>query len=218
MAQGCEQRLWREQTSSLGPHNALEEAISFARSGDSLVVTRTCGLARLGIGVASVYRVLKEPRGRRRMPFAVSFLKKILCDPDHGFIGDRQMDENRVVDLLAKWLSSNGYEIISTAHGKQQGDDIRARAQNGALLKIECKGSEPNGGGKKFDDHEKYQYAAYAFFNQMTLREREPQNEIGIAFPADDEHYRFRMLYLKEFFRRNSVRIFWVSEDNVNEW
>ena len=39
-------RLWREQTSALGPRNALEEAVSFARSGDSLVVTKICRLAR----------------------------------------------------------------------------------------------------------------------------------------------------------------------------
>jgi len=45
LAQGCE-RLWREQTSALGPRNALEEAISFARTGDSLVVTKICRLAR----------------------------------------------------------------------------------------------------------------------------------------------------------------------------
>jgi DNA invertase Pin-like site-specific DNA recombinase len=45
LAQGYE-RLWREQTSALGPRNALEEAISFARSGDSLVVTKICRLAR----------------------------------------------------------------------------------------------------------------------------------------------------------------------------
>ena len=45
LAQGCE-RLWREQTSALGPRNGSEEAISFARSGDSLVVTAICRLAR----------------------------------------------------------------------------------------------------------------------------------------------------------------------------
>ena len=45
LAEGCE-RLWREQTSALGSRNALEEAISFARSGDSLVVTKICRLAR----------------------------------------------------------------------------------------------------------------------------------------------------------------------------
>ena len=45
LAQGCE-RLWKEQTSSVEPRNGLEEAIGFARSGDSLVVTKICRLAR----------------------------------------------------------------------------------------------------------------------------------------------------------------------------
>ena len=44
-AQGCE-RLWKEQTSALGPRKALEEAIAFARAGDCLVVTKICRLAR----------------------------------------------------------------------------------------------------------------------------------------------------------------------------
>jgi DNA invertase Pin-like site-specific DNA recombinase len=35
LAQGCE-RLWREQTSALGPRNALEEAICFARKAYAL--------------------------------------------------------------------------------------------------------------------------------------------------------------------------------------
>ena len=53
LAQGCE-RLWREQTSAVGPRNALEEAISFARSGDSLVVTKICRLARSVADLVSI--------------------------------------------------------------------------------------------------------------------------------------------------------------------
>ena len=40
------QRLFTEQTSSLGPRQALEEAISVAREGDTLVLTKLDRLAR----------------------------------------------------------------------------------------------------------------------------------------------------------------------------
>jgi hypothetical protein len=54
--------------------------------------------------------------------------------------------------------------------------------------------------------------AASAFFNQMRLRETEPQSEVGIAFP-DDEWYRALVEKLEAFCKRNRVRIFWVKED-----
>lgn len=40
------ERLFTEQTSSLGPRQALEEAIGFAREGDTLLVTKLDRLAR----------------------------------------------------------------------------------------------------------------------------------------------------------------------------
>jgi DNA invertase Pin-like site-specific DNA recombinase len=67
LAQGCE-RLWREQTSALGPRNGLEEAIAFARSGDSLVVTKICRLARsVADLVAIIDRLEKEGREPSRI-------------------------------------------------------------------------------------------------------------------------------------------------------
>ena len=42
---GCE-RLWEEQTSSIGPRKALSEALDYCREGDVLVVTKLDRLAR----------------------------------------------------------------------------------------------------------------------------------------------------------------------------
>lgn len=42
---GCE-RLWEEQTSSVGPREALRAAVGYAREGDILVVTKLDRLAR----------------------------------------------------------------------------------------------------------------------------------------------------------------------------
>jgi Site-specific recombinases, DNA invertase Pin homologs len=44
-ALGCE-KVYREQTSSVGPRKALDDALEFARSGDTLVVTKLDRLAR----------------------------------------------------------------------------------------------------------------------------------------------------------------------------
>ncbi|MDW4548401.1 recombinase family protein [Defluviimonas sp. D31] len=42
---GCE-RLWEEQTSSVGPREALRAAMEFCREGDTLIVTKLDRLAR----------------------------------------------------------------------------------------------------------------------------------------------------------------------------
>jgi DNA invertase Pin-like site-specific DNA recombinase len=44
-ALGCE-RVWEEQTSSVGPRKALSEALGYVREGDTLVVTKLDRLAR----------------------------------------------------------------------------------------------------------------------------------------------------------------------------
>ena len=127
------------------------------------------------------------------------------------------MQGNQIVDLMDDWLCRNGYEVKNKKYWTQPGHDIEATAPNGTLFYIECKGSEPNGGGTEFGTGAKYDRAASAFFNQMRLRENEPQSEVGIAFP-DDETYRSHMKALEEFCTRNRLRIFWVSEHSMNEW
>jgi hypothetical protein len=129
------------------------------------------------------------------------------------------MHEDRVNLLVSEWLSGNGYKIIRCAHSTQQGPDVAATGPNGALLYVESKGAT-NEEGREFTANAKCQYVASAFFNQVTRREREPQSEVGMAFPDDDSHhgYRFRMEPLRAFCDRNRLRIFWVKEDSVSEW
>jgi hypothetical protein len=134
------------------------------------------------------------------------------------------MHEDRVIDLTCEWLSGNGYEINKIVRGNREGHDIAATGPNGARLYIECKGST-NKEGREFKPSAKYQNVTSAFFNQVnlqvTLREREPQSEVGMAFPDDNGirfGYRFRMEPLRAFCERNRLRIFWVSENSVSEW
>jgi hypothetical protein len=126
------------------------------------------------------------------------------------------MHESRVNELTCEWLRGNGYEIKCTALGRREGHDIKATGPNGAPLYVECKGSA-NKEGRQFTPEAKYQYVTSAFFNQVNLREKEPQSEVGMAFPDDNgslRGYRFRMEPLRAFCERNRLRIFWVSEPN----
>jgi len=78
--------------------------------------------------------------------------------------------------------------------------------------------------GKEFSARQKYDNAAYAFFNQMTLREREPQSKVEVAFPDDDDGspycycycYCYRMEPLRVVCKTNRLQIFWVSENLEN--
>jgi DNA invertase Pin-like site-specific DNA recombinase len=54
-ALGCE-RVFAEQTSSVGPRKALDEALQFARTGDTFVVTK---LDRLARNVPHMHEVVK---------------------------------------------------------------------------------------------------------------------------------------------------------------
>ena len=51
------ERIFSEQTSATGPRKALDEAIAFCRSGDTLVVTK---LDRLARSVTHLWRVVEE--------------------------------------------------------------------------------------------------------------------------------------------------------------
>jgi heterodisulfide reductase subunit A-like polyferredoxin len=126
------------------------------------------------------------------------------------------MCENRVVELLREWLPKNGYAIKSYKHNTQPGHDIEA-TKNGVSFYIECKGSQSNANGNEFSKNSKFNCAASAFFNQMRIRESEPESEVGIAFP-DDEYYCGLMQKLEALCKKNSVRVLWVSENSVSEW
>jgi DNA invertase Pin-like site-specific DNA recombinase len=52
-ALGCE-KLFSEQTSSIGPRPALEQAMDFCREGDTLVVTKLDRLARSVVHLGTI--------------------------------------------------------------------------------------------------------------------------------------------------------------------
>lgn len=136
---GCE-RLWKEQTSALGARNALVEAISFARAGDSLVVTKICRLAR---SVANLVEIIArlEKKG-------VS-LRILSMGIDTATPTGRLM-----LNLLAS-ISQFEREVMlerqregvanAKAEGKYKGRKPTARAKAGQILELDRQGISREG-------------------------------------------------------------------------
>jgi DNA invertase Pin-like site-specific DNA recombinase len=59
-ALGCE-KVFSEQTSSVGPRKALDEALEFARAGDTFVVTK---LDRLARSVPHMWEIVRQLQAR----------------------------------------------------------------------------------------------------------------------------------------------------------
>jgi len=143
LAQGCE-RLWREQTSALGPRNALEEAISFARAGDSLVVTKICRLARsVADLVAIIERLEKKGVSLRILSMGI----------------DTATPTGRLMLNLLASISQFEREVMlerqregvakAKAEGKYKGRKPTARAKSDQILELDRQGLSREGIAKQ---------------------------------------------------------------------
>ena len=139
LAQGCE-RLWREQTSSVGPRNALEEAISFARLGDSLVVTKICRLARSVADLVSIIdRLEKKGVSLRILSLGI----------------DTATPTGRLMLNLLASISQFEREVMlerqregvakAKAEGKYKGRKPTARAKSDQILELDRQGLSREG-------------------------------------------------------------------------
>ena len=139
LAQGFE-RLWKEQTSALGPRIALEEAISFARTGDSLVVTKICRLARsVADLVAIIDRLEKKGVSLRILSMGI----------------DTATPTGRLMLNLLASISQFEREVMlerqsegvakAKAEGKYKGRKPTARAKSDQILKLDHQGLSREG-------------------------------------------------------------------------
>jgi len=143
LAQGCE-RLWKEQTSAMGPREALEEAISFAREGDALVVTKICRLAR---SVAHLVEIIDRLEKKRVT------LRILSVGIDTGTPTGRLM-----LNLLAS-ISQFEREVMlerqregvakAKAEGKYKGRAPTARAKSEQILELDRQGITREGIAKE---------------------------------------------------------------------
>jgi len=143
LAQGCE-RLWREQTSALGPRVALEEAISFARAGDSLVVTKICRLARSVANLVSIIdRLEKKGVSLRILSMGI----------------DTATPTGRLMLNLLGLISQFEREVMlerqregvakAKAEGKYKGRKPTARAKSDQILELDRQGLSREGIAKQ---------------------------------------------------------------------
>ena len=142
-AQGCE-RIWQEQTSALGSRKGLEEAISFARAGDTLVVTKICRLAR---SVANLVEIID------RLEKKGVTLRILSMGIDTGTPTGRLM-----LNLLAS-ISQFEREVMlerqregvakAKAEGKYKGRAPTARAKSDQILELDRQGLSREGIAKQ---------------------------------------------------------------------
>ena len=142
-AQGCE-RIWQEQTSALGARKGLEEAIAFARAGDTLVVTKICRLAR---SVANLVEIID------RLEKKGVTLRILSMGIDTGTPTGRLM-----LNLLAS-ISQFEREVMlerqregvakAKAEGKYKGRAPTARAKSDQILELDRQGLSREGIAKQ---------------------------------------------------------------------
>lgn len=106
------------------------------------------------------------------------------------------LTENDVIDAVASYLVSKGYNIVSQCSTVQQGIDIVAvcKSTNARVL-VEAKGgtSSKNGSsrfGKPFTLNQAKNHVAVAFYYAAKLLQNnsELSPRIALAFPDDDNH------------------------------
>jgi len=129
------------------------------------------------------------------------------------------LTENQVVLFMRDWLEASGYTIKSHKLNTEPGHDIEAVSPKGRTICIECKGAKSPRSGKTFGIDYQWRAAAGAFFNIVTLKEKAKGSiDMGIALP-NCERYPELMMSLKQFCKREGIRVFWVSSGGeVREW
>jgi DNA invertase Pin-like site-specific DNA recombinase len=143
LAQGCE-RIWKEQTSALGPRNGLEEAISFSRTGDSLVITKICRLARSVANLVSIIdRLEKKGVSLRILSMGI----------------DTATPTGRLMLNLLASISQFEREVMlerqregvakAKAEGKYKGRKPTARAKSDQILELDRQGLSREGIAKQ---------------------------------------------------------------------
>ena len=120
------------------------------------------------------------------------------------------LTENDVVIGMCAWLESNGYEIASFRLNNQPGNDVEA-TKDGKTLYVECKGGRSRRTGHPFGIDYQWRAASGAFFNQVRLRGKLQEAEVGIALP-NGGRYPDLMADVKTFCSQFGIRIFLLSE------
>lgn len=135
------------------------------------------------------------------------------------FKGQTMLTENDVTRLLAEYLNSNGYKVISQLTTNQKGFDIIAESSEGKKLYVEVKGEtsankKSKRYGQNFTGNQIWNHGAVALFT--TLRSmNKPEHkdaDFALAFPMNHEPM---MLVIKNSIDKLGVKVYFVSENEV---
>ena len=124
--------------------------------------------------------------------------------------------EDDVKNAVAAWLKGRGFKNVEPRFGTSRGPDIEGVSSSaGRRLVVECKGETdaPNQRDRGWRN------VSEALFKAIEKTENgENTDDVAVALP-DTENYRRRMGGLQAFCSRQTVAVFWVSEDGgVQPW
>ena len=130
------------------------------------------------------------------------------------------LDENEVVEILAKHLSEQGYEIKQKLSTKQKGIDVIAQKGNECLM-IEAKGetSSREGSqryGKPYTASQVFDRVAKGVYTAIKTAEESASHEVScLAFP-DSKLFREYLSSVISPLKTVGIVVFMVSQNEVS--
>ena len=127
------------------------------------------------------------------------------------------INENLVVAYVYKYLEDNNYTVSEHRSTNERGYDIVAFNEEGKRLIIEAKGgtsSKPgtNRFGKDFDSKQIRHHVAMALYAVSKAINSDPDCEVGIALPQNDEHVK-AVKKIQKVIDLLGIKIYWVSSN-----
>jgi hypothetical protein len=129
---------------------------------------------------------------------------------------ENKLTEDETVELLMKFLQSDGYEILDYCKGHKRGIDITAEKDSKKLL-IEVKGARANHDSKikkrpYFNSGQIKDHFGKAIIKSLEVKTDYPRSTIAIAHPNDEmikKYIKKSVKHLKDL----EIIHFWVSKD-----
>ena len=129
---------------------------------------------------------------------------------------NNKLTEDETVELLMKFLKSDGYKILDFCKGHKRGIDITAEKSNRKLL-VEVKWARANHNSKikkrpYFDSGQIKDHFGKAIVKSLEVKSDYPECDIAIAHPNDElikKHINKSVSHLSKL----DIIHFWVSKD-----
>ena len=125
------------------------------------------------------------------------------------------LTENQVVEAVASYLKSHGWQIRRTSTGRQRGFDVLAK-RHGRSLAVEAKGggSGTKGTrryGKPFTSNQKRSHVGMALLSAAQIVSKGEHNA-AIAVPDDPEHRKL-VTRIGPVLKRLGITVYLVAPD-----